>query len=195
MSKKIRKNWTKLDIFIYKYGQSHMSGANLYHSCGKKEKGGKMIIRKANIKDFKKLKETKKEFFLHELSTDHLLNPKWLKSKLGLELKRQLKSKNCVFFIAEEGNKIIGYSAGEIETTPAYYLPPKRGHLFNIYISRKFRGHGLGKKLAGLVLKWFDQKKIKWIRLCVYSSNVTAYKFYRKLGFRDHIVDMKRVKR
>ena len=61
-----------------------------------------MIIRKANTKDFKMLKEAKKDFFMQELSGDQLMNPKWMKTAMGSEINRQLKSKNCIFFVAEE---------------------------------------------------------------------------------------------
>ena len=150
-----------------------------------------MKIRKVTINDFKKLKELKSEFYLWECKGDKRLNPEYVKRGLGARLAKNLRQKNTVFFVAEEKEKLIGYSGGEIQKNPAFAKFKKRGHLFNLYVKPEYRSKGIGKKLIRATLSWFRKKKVSDLTIMVYSHNKSAYKIYKNLGFKDYILELK----
>lgn len=151
-----------------------------------------MRIKKATIKDFEKLKQIKSEFYLWECKGDKRLNTGYIKKGLGARLAKNLKQKNTVFFIAEERGEIIGYSGAEIQTNPASFKFKKRGHLFNLYVRPKYQGKGIGKRLIKKTLRWFKEKKISDLMIMVYSHNKKAHQIYKKLGFKDYIIELKK---
>ena len=151
-----------------------------------------MFIRKATSKDLTKLKQIKTEFFVSEARMDALLNPSWTKKGLVQELRKQLSNKNVIYYIAEDKNDIVGYAAAQIDKPGQKTIPTKRGHLFNLYVKNPYRNQGLGQKLTDMTLKWLKQKNVKWVQLFVYSKNPSAYKFYKRFGFRDHMLEMEK---
>jgi ribosomal protein S18 acetylase RimI-like enzyme len=152
-----------------------------------------MQIRRATIKDVDRLKHLKAEFYLWECETDDRLRVDWADKQLKARLARNLKDpKKTAFFIAEEKGVIAGYSGGEIEKTPGFIRHKRRGHLFNLYVKPEYRRKGIAKKLIKAVLDWFKENEVVDIRLLVYTHNVRAHSIYRKLGFEDYMIEMKK---
>ena len=59
----------------------------------------------------------------------------------------------------------------------------QRGHLFSLYISPRFAGQGLGKKLLTEALRRIKARGFTEISLWVFKENSTAQSLYEKLGF------------
>lgn len=152
-----------------------------------------MKIRKATIKDFEQIKKIRTEFYLHQTKLDNLNEPNWIKRGLGIATSKALKSKRHIFFIAEDKGKIIGYCSGVIDKLPRWLKLKKKGHLYNVFVKKEYRKKGIGKKLMFSVIDWFKQNKISWIQILVYSKNKNAYKIYKKLGFKDYIIEMNKI--
>jgi len=60
-------------------------------------------------------------------------------------------------------------------------------------VSKNFRSSGLGKKLFKENVTWFKLKNIKRVELSVSVKNLSAAKFWKKMGF-ETFMD-KRVKK
>lgn len=146
----------------------------------------KIRIRKATAKDFRQLRDLKREFFLFEAEKDHLTNKKWIYTGLPQDLGRNLRSAKKAYFVAEIGRKMIGYAGMQIETTPAWKIPKKRVHIFNLFIKEPHRNKKIGKKLMMRSIRWAKSKGINQLILYCYWWNVRAQKFYNGLGFRDY---------
>jgi ribosomal protein S18 acetylase RimI-like enzyme len=59
-----------------------------------------------------------------------------------------------------------------------------KGVLFRMYVSKKFRGRGVAKKLIeALIVRVKTTTDIEQINLTVISNNANAKKLYEKLGF------------
>jgi len=153
----------------------------------------KIIIRKATIKDFEKLKQIKSEFYLWECKQDKRLSPDYIKKGLGARLAKNLKQNNTVFFIAKEKGEILGYSGAEIKNNPASFKFKKRGCMFNLYVKPKYHGKGIGKKLINETMKWFKKKRISDLMIMVYNNNKKAHKIYNKFGFKDYIIELSKI--
>lgn len=151
-----------------------------------------MIIRKATLKDFEKLKAIRTEFYLHEASTDKRVNPDWVKHGLGISLGKSIRSKSEINFIAEEKGKILGYASSEIIPNPGWVSYKKQGHLYNLYVLPKYQGKGIGKKLIEKSLEWFKENKITDLKILSYVENKRARNLYRKYGFKEYMVILKK---
>lgn len=151
-----------------------------------------MKIRKATLKDFSQLKKLKKEFFLLECKRDSRMNSFWVKTSLGKRLGKNLRKKNTIFFVAEEKSRLIGYAGAEIVKNPSFVKFKKRGHLFNLYVLPNYQKKKVGRQLLQAVLQWFKQHKIVDQMIMVYADNKIAYHLYKKAGFKNYILELRR---
>ena len=149
-----------------------------------------MIIKKATIKDFEKLKDIKLESKKDEMKYSDSLKPLSKTIDIYFEyFKAELRKKNSAVFIALEKQPI-----GIIIVT--YFKPlriskfPKKGYISNLYIKKEHRKKGIGKKLLDISLKWLKQNNVKYISLEIHLENKNALKFYRNLGFKDYTLKL-----
>jgi len=53
-----------------------------------------------------------------------------------------------------------------------------------VYITKKYRGKGLAKKITRERLRWLKKNKIKKVEMGVYIKNIPSIKLHEKLGFK-----------
>ncbi|HJJ55759.1 MAG TPA: ribosomal protein S18-alanine N-acetyltransferase [Methanocorpusculum sp.] len=88
------------------------------------------------------------------------------------------------FYVAEIGERIIGFSAGAIENTDC----KKYGHICNIAVVPEMRGYGVGNLLMKHMEHDFYLQKCDACSLEVRVSNEMAKNFYKKIGYTEVIV-------
>ncbi len=99
-----------------------------------------------------------------------------------------LKNWGEAFFVAEVGDKIVGYVMTRVEYGPGYTVPGimvKRGHIISIAVLPEYRRRGIGTALMKAAMDAL--RKVYGCRevyLEVRVSNMPAIKLYEKLGFR-----------
>jgi len=149
-----------------------------------------MIIRKATIEDFEKLKDIKLESKKDEMTYSNSLKPLSKTIDIYFEyFKAELRKKNSSVFIAEDKKPI-----GIIIAT--YFQPlriskfTRKGYVSNLYVKKKYRNKGTGKKLLDISLKWLKENNVKYISLEIHLENKKALKFYRDLGFKDYTLKL-----
>lgn len=106
--------------------------------------------------------------------------------------KDQLKDKNVKMLVAEDNGKIIGRIVGVIIKAPSYITPKKIGNIDDTFIKENYRQKGIGEKLLKELLKWFKDKNIKHIELSVDARNKIGVNAWRKFGFYDYIIEMRK---
>jgi len=151
-----------------------------------------MKIRKATLKDFEKLKQIRIEFFLLEASTDERLNRGFVKRGLPIAIGKSLRNKNEIHYLAEESGQIIGYAASEIIKNNGWVKYKEQGHLYNLYVKPAYQKIGIGTKLLEKSLEWFKKRKIQDLKILSYVWNKRAQKLYRKYGFTDYMLTLKK---
>jgi len=149
-----------------------------------------MIIRKATIKDFEKLKAIKLESKKDEMKYSDSL--KALSKTTGIYFeyfKAELEKKNSAVFIAEDKKPI-----GIIIAT--YFKPlriskfARKGYVSNLYVQKNYRNKSIGKKLLDISLKWLKENKVKYVSLEIHLENKDALNFYTKMGFEKYTVKL-----
>ncbi|MBT6690213.1 GNAT family N-acetyltransferase [archaeon] len=147
-------------------------------------------IRKATMKDLKKIQELNLELFKKEKKEyDSLLDLDWVLGKDGIEYykNRISKDNSCVLVSIVDG-KIVGYLCGELGKTGAYRRLSKviPAYLETIFILEEFRSKKIGKKLYDKFIEWCKTKNVSKAMLDVSTKNKLAIKFYRKNKFVDY---------
>lgn len=95
-------------------------------------------------------------------------------------------------FVAEDAGKISGYIRIGIEEGPEYSKEKKIGVVYDSFVAEKDRRQGTATKLFENSLAWFKKKKVNFVELNVDARNNGAIEFWRKLGFDDYKLRMRR---
>lgn len=103
------------------------------------------------------------------------------KEYLKSELDKIIKN-NCVYLLAFINNKLVGSAAIDLEDKVESHVG-----VFGITVAKEYRGDGIGKLLLENILKESKKiKKLKIIKLQVYSPNILAQNLYKKFGFIEY---------
>jgi ribosomal protein S18 acetylase RimI-like enzyme len=60
-----------------------------------------------------------------------------------------------------------------------------------MFTKPEYRGRGINKMIIERLNDWAKSKKLKEVRLDVYSDNESAIRAYKKAGFKKHMVTMR----
>ena len=102
----------------------------------------------------------------------------WLRSKLS-----EIRSGKTIMLIAEAAGKIAG--SGEIHKRMAEKNAASHVATFGFWVSREYRGQGIGEMLARELIKAARREWKTEIVTSSYSSdNIASTKLHKKLGFR-----------
>ena len=96
-------------------------------------------------------------------------------------LKKRMKRKESVIFVAEEGDELIGFT----QLFPIFSsVSMKRTWLLNdLYVNEKSRGMGAAGKLLDTAKEFGAATNAKWLLLQTAADNFTAQKVYEKNGW------------
>lgn len=99
-------------------------------------------------------------------------------------------------YVAETGNRIIGFVAGALQRSPGLAVVPKGARhleIADLYVARAWRSRRIGRRLLAALLKEAKRRRIRYVTL--YSSTKDArrvMRFYEGAGFRNWYVQMYR---
>jgi ribosomal-protein-alanine N-acetyltransferase len=85
------------------------------------------------------------------------------------------------YFVAECDCAVVGFVVGGLEDTGENIY----GHLCNLGVSPRYRRRGIAKLLVNRVEHQFALELATGVQLEVRVSNITAQRFYRRMGYRD----------
>lgn len=151
-----------------------------------------IIIRKSTIDDLRSVQELNKLLFISDNPHDGgLLNVEWPLEDEGRDYFRgKVLGETGVCFIAEVDNKIIGYLVAKVDKVEQNYRPVERTELENMLVLEAYRSKGVGKKLVSAFLQWSKEQGAQRVFVKAYSPNERAIKFYEKLGFKPHVLEL-----
>jgi GNAT superfamily N-acetyltransferase len=96
-------------------------------------------------------------------------------------LKKRMKRKESVLFVAEERDELIGFT----QLFPIFSsVSMKRTWLLNdLFVNEKSRGIGAATKLLDAAKEFGAETNSKWLLLQTAADNFTAQKVYEKNGW------------
>lgn len=91
---------------------------------------------------------------------------------------------NWAFFMAFDMDKPIGAAAVTSRTKEIYMLDRRNdlAVLWDIRVSEKYKGQGVGQKLFDMVVTWARNCGLVQLKIECQNNNVAACKFYHKQG-------------
>lgn len=141
----------------------------------------KLNVRVAGDKDIDALANLRVEFCKYEKRFDPKVK---YNSEAAFVFKREIrealsiKAKQNFYWILENENKILGYLSVHL-----YPDLPGIAFLGEMFIEKKLRGRGLGKKLLDKAKEFLISLGISEIRLSTYSENKAAIDFFESMDF------------
>lgn len=161
-----------------------------------------MIIRKAKLKEANEIVKLWKGFMKSHY--DAVKSKKPLKTDYALKktalcnakkhIIHNIRSRNSLFLVAEDNSNLIGYSLVVIKKNIPIFKLSKLGYLSDFFVKKDYRGKGISSKFHKEIIKWLKSKKINRLELAVDPINKKAYQVYKKWGFIDwHIKMRKRI--
>ena len=133
-----------------------------------------MIIRRAKKKDIEKLSVLFDKYRIFYKQQSDIDNARSF-------LKKRMKRKESVIFVAEEREELIGFT----QLFPIFSsVSMKRTWLLNdLYVNEKARGIGTATKLLDAAKDFGTETNSKWLILQTAADNFTAQKVYEKNGW------------
>ena len=152
-----------------------------------------MKIRKATKKDLKILDEIYLEGVIDELRTQYPKRSKLsiiremnkYKKQRVVDFGKDIKDKKQYWIVAEINGGIVGFGSAEVKD--------KEGRLALLYIKKKFRRKGVGKKLTEERMKWLKKKGAKKVSAGMLINNKASRKNLDKIGFKPISIKLEKV--
>jgi GNAT superfamily N-acetyltransferase len=133
-----------------------------------------MIVRKAKKKDIEQLSVLFDKYRIFYKQTGDVATAKQF-------LKKRMKRKESVIFVAEERDELIGFT----QLFPMFSSTNMmRTWLLNdLYINERSRGMGAASALLNAAKEFGAETNSKWLLLQTAADNYTAHKVYEKNGW------------
>jgi len=157
----------------------------------------KIKVRKYRSSDRPSIVQCMERFGDYLITVDHMKRQRrmpgygeWFTSKMLEDVDKN----NGLIYVVEKEARIVAFIAGTILGQSKQDLlecvPAKDGRIIELFVDEKLRGQGIGTRLMGMMEEYFREKGCDVSRVEVFEPNVKAHNFYRKLGYRDRMIDM-----
>ncbi|NLK67928.1 MAG: ribosomal protein S18-alanine N-acetyltransferase [Clostridiaceae bacterium] len=122
----------------------------------------KIIIRSMDSQDIFSVLEVEKRSFTIP----------WSEEMFRIEL----QNPNCLYFVAEISNVIVGYVG--------LWIIVDEGHISSIAVDPSYRRLKIGRALMQNIFDIAQKKQLKGLTLEVRASNIGAIELYKSFGFK-----------
>lgn len=158
-------------------------------------------IRTGKIKDVPQVANLWKEFMIEHdrnvVKNNKLLKEQVIKLKTGNQkfkthLIKLLKTRKGKLFVAEDNGNIVGYNLAQIKSEIPVFKLRRFGLIADLYIKKEFRGQGIATIFKDKAVEWFKRNNLRYMSINVYPDNSHAYMIYKKWGFTDFKLTMRK---
>ena len=153
-----------------------------------------ITIRKASLKDVSNLGNLWQDFMkVHDApiikkrpkDKFQIIKEKNSKKNFEAHITKKIRSKNALVIVAEDNGFLVGYSISSIVHNIPVFKLKKLGEINDLYVKPKYQEQGISSKFKKRALTWFKSRKIKSISLRVWVDNPRVIKIYKKWGFEE----------
>src|SRR5690606_31869467 len=93
--------------------------------------------------------------------------------------------------VVEHEGRIIGTGYGKIRQAKPYFSYRSYLYLGFMYVLPDYRGQGINRLVMEALIHWGKSRGVGECRLDVYAANDAALRAYKKLGFKELLVEMR----
>ena len=152
-----------------------------------------VVLRQASVGDIDTILTLNNNLCKHEMESGFdTYIPDWSLSEVSKEYFMDMILNQYVVLALVE-DSIVGYLAGSIYSDGTYsYYEGTTAELDNMYIEPSCRSMGIGSMLIDSFEQWCKTKGASRIMVTASSKNALAQCFYKKNGFSDINVTLKK---
>ena len=101
-----------------------------------------------------------------------------------------LDSSEVGVFVAEQDGAVIGYVYAALEPLSWKELRGPAGFIHDVAVAEAVRRSGVATKLLETAIEWLRDRGAPRVMLWTAAPNAAAQMLFRRLGFRDTMVEM-----
>jgi ribosomal protein S18 acetylase RimI-like enzyme len=96
-----------------------------------------------------------------------------------------------VFLVAErQAGQLVGFLIGTVEREIPIYRLEEYGFIHDVWVEPDYRNEGLARQLVTMAVERFTGIGMRQVRLDVLIANDPARGLFKKVGFRESIIEM-----
>lgn len=107
-------------------------------------------------------------------------------------LDKLMADENRAILVAETDEGLAGYIHGTVDERPPVYEERRHGSICAICVGEDWRRRGVGQALVVALFEWFRNRGLAHVHLSAAACNPVSNAFWRAMGFRPHMVQMRR---
>ena len=147
------------------------------------------IVRTATLKDLEILLSFEQGVIEAERPFDVTLKTANIRY---YDVKEMITASHIELAVAELNNIVVASGYARIEKSKPYLQHEKHAYLGFMYVEPEHRGKSINKKIIEFLEVWSQAQGIFELRLDVYFHNKSAVKAYQKIGFCEHMIEMRK---
>jgi GNAT superfamily N-acetyltransferase len=147
-----------------------------------------ITIRKANLQDMESLLRFEQGVIAAERPFDPTLKQDPVHY---YNLPEMIEASHIELLVAAIDGMLIGSGYARIENSKHYLQHTQYAYLGFMYTEPRHRGKGVNRIIMEALKQWALDKNITELRLDVYYNNSAAIRAYRKVGFCEHMIEMR----
>lgn len=145
-------------------------------------------LRKATIKDLPQLLTFEQGVITAERPFDPFIKEVDI---TYYDIHNLIESEESEMVIAEINSQIVGAGYAQIRESKPYWKDSKFVYLGFMFVHPSFRGQGINQQIIDYLKEWAKSKNVHELRLEVYIENEAAIHAYEKVGFKNHMLEMR----
>jgi GNAT superfamily N-acetyltransferase len=96
----------------------------------------------------------------------------------------------AVLVVASRAGVPVGFVAGRTRNVPPYLGGGQAGFIGEVFTAPEARGCGVATRMLEEAGKWFAAQGVQRLELQVIPGNAGAIQLYRRLGWREELIQM-----
>lgn len=113
-------------------------------------------------------------------------------------LMKQCREEDGTILVADDGNAILGYATimtNVVEDGSGDEIAYRYAYVGDLVVDGSARGHGIGRRLLAECERYAKRAGRDEMRISVLARNERAHQVYRRFGFEDLLIDMRKLLR
>ncbi|MEO0573478.1 MAG: GNAT family N-acetyltransferase [Bacteroidota bacterium] len=147
-----------------------------------------VIIRDAILEDLPVLKTFEQELIKAERPFDPTIRQAPISY---YDLEEYVRRDDVKVVVAEIEGTLVSSGYAYAKPARTYLDHTQYAYLGFMYTVPDYRGRGINKKIVEVLMDWARKNDLLEIRLTVYNKNLPAVKAYEKVGFQEHLNEMR----
>ncbi len=95
-------------------------------------------------------------------------------------------------FVADDSGTLIGFASGMVKENPPQFAVRQVGYIEDVVVTARLRRCGVGERLTRALIDWFRERDVHIVHLSAAAGNPVSQAFWRKMGFGDYMVRMRK---